>query len=77
MLESDHMLIITAAFLLIPNFVQAQQLVGSTILVLDEDRPELDDGDFYARNLVGMRVSLKVNIKFIIAINSSILNFLL
>lgn len=38
---------------------QAQQLVGSTILVLDEDRPELDDGDFYARDLVGMRVSLK------------------
>ncbi|KAI3741515.1 hypothetical protein L1987_59189 [Smallanthus sonchifolius] len=38
---------------------QAQQLVGSTILVLDEDRPELEEGDFYARDLVGMRVTLK------------------
>ncbi|XP_071696856.1 uncharacterized protein [Rutidosis leptorrhynchoides] len=38
---------------------QAQQLVGSTILVLDEDRPELDEGDFYARDLIGMRVTLK------------------
>ncbi|GJS27145.1 16S rRNA processing protein RimM [Tanacetum coccineum] len=38
---------------------QAQQLVGSTILVLDEDRPELDEGDFYARDLVGMRVTHK------------------
>ncbi|KAL4563588.1 hypothetical protein LXL04_027632 [Taraxacum kok-saghyz] len=38
---------------------QAQQLVGSTILVLDEDRPELEEGDFYARDLVGMKVTLK------------------
>lgn len=38
---------------------QAQQLVGSTILVLDEDRPELDEGDYYARDLVGMKVTLK------------------
>nr|GEY89386.1 16S rRNA processing protein RimM [Tanacetum cinerariifolium] len=38
---------------------QAQQLVGSTILVLDEDRPDLDEGDFYARDLVGMRVTHK------------------
>ncbi|XP_023758130.1 uncharacterized protein LOC111906602 isoform X1 [Lactuca sativa] len=38
---------------------QAQQLVGSTILVLDEDRPELEEGDFYARDLVGMRVTLQ------------------
>ncbi|XP_076960368.1 uncharacterized protein LOC143636738 [Bidens hawaiensis] len=38
---------------------QAQQLVGSTILVLDEDRPELEEGDFYARDLVGLRVTLK------------------
>ncbi|KAI7738927.1 hypothetical protein M8C21_031813 [Ambrosia artemisiifolia] len=38
---------------------QAQQLVGSTILVLDEDRPELEEGDFYARDLAGMRVMLK------------------
>ncbi|KAJ9565687.1 hypothetical protein OSB04_001653 [Centaurea solstitialis] len=38
---------------------QAQQLVGSTILVSDEDRPELEEGEFYARDLVGMRVTLK------------------
>nr|XP_043623025.1 uncharacterized protein LOC122594661 [Erigeron canadensis] len=38
---------------------QAQQLVGSAILVLDEDRPELEEGDFYSRDLVGMRVTLK------------------
>ncbi|KAL8192239.1 hypothetical protein R6Q57_027906 [Mikania cordata] len=38
---------------------QAQQLVGSTILVSDEDRPELEEGDFYTRDLVGMRVTLK------------------
>lgn len=34
--------------------------MGSTILVLDEDRPELEEGDFYARDLVGMRVTLQV-----------------
>ncbi|KAI3681067.1 hypothetical protein L6452_35849 [Arctium lappa] len=38
---------------------QAQQLVGSTILVSNEDRPELEEGEFYARDLVGMRVTLK------------------
>ncbi|KAA8519569.1 hypothetical protein F0562_013807 [Nyssa sinensis] len=38
---------------------QAQQLVGSTILVTKEDRPELEEGEFYTRDLVGMRVILK------------------
>ncbi|XP_024962424.1 uncharacterized protein LOC112502675 isoform X2 [Cynara cardunculus var. scolymus] len=38
---------------------QAQQLVGSTILVSNTDRPELEEDEFYARDLVGMRVTLK------------------
>lgn len=41
-------------------FVQARQLVGSTLLVREEDRPELEQGEFYTRDLVGMRVILKV-----------------
>ncbi len=40
--------------------VQAKQLVGSTLLVREEDKPELDEGEFYSRDLVGMRVVLKV-----------------
>ncbi|XP_021599398.1 uncharacterized protein LOC110605268 isoform X3 [Manihot esculenta] len=39
---------------------QARQLVGSTLLVREEDRPELEQGEFYTRDLVGMRVILKV-----------------
>ncbi|KAM4101115.1 hypothetical protein ACJW30_05G118900 [Castanea mollissima] len=38
---------------------QAKQLVGSTLLVREEDRPELDEGEFYTPDLVGMRVVLK------------------
>ncbi|XP_016449337.1 uncharacterized protein LOC107774356 isoform X1 [Nicotiana tabacum] len=38
---------------------QAQKLVGSTVLVKDEDRPVLEEGEFYTRDLVGMRVFLK------------------
>lgn len=38
---------------------QALKLVGSTILVPEEDRPELEEGDFYTRDLVGMTVILK------------------
>ncbi|XP_021685587.2 uncharacterized protein LOC110668570 isoform X2 [Hevea brasiliensis] len=38
---------------------QARQLVGSTLLVREEDRPELEEGEFYTRDLVGMRVILK------------------
>ena len=41
-------------------FSQAQHLVGSTVLVKDEDRPELEEGEFYTRDLVGMRGILKV-----------------
>jgi ribosomal 30S subunit maturation factor RimM len=28
--------------------------------VREEDKPELDEGEFYSRDLVGMRVVLKV-----------------
>ncbi|PON41749.1 Translation protein, beta-barrel domain containing protein [Parasponia andersonii] len=38
---------------------QAKQLLGSTILVKEEERPELEEGEFYTRDLVGMRVFLK------------------
>ncbi|GMP73955.1 hypothetical protein CsSME_00031523 [Camellia sinensis var. sinensis] len=38
---------------------QAQQLIGSTIVVTEEDKPELEEGEYYSRDLVGMRVSLK------------------
>lgn len=37
------------------------QLVGSTLLVRDADRPELAEGEFYTPDLVGMKVVLKVN----------------
>lgn len=39
---------------------QAQQLVGSTLLAAEEDRPDLEEGEFYTRDLIGMRVILKV-----------------
>lgn len=45
---------------------QALKLVGSTILVPEEDRPELEEGDFYTRDLVGMTVILKVVCRFFI-----------
>ncbi|PKI37759.1 hypothetical protein CRG98_041840 [Punica granatum] len=35
---------------------QAKQLIGSTLLVAKRDRPELDEGEFYTHDLVGMRV---------------------
>ncbi|KAI5670765.1 hypothetical protein M9H77_11129 [Catharanthus roseus] len=38
---------------------QALKLVGSTILVREEDRPELEEGEFYTRDLVGMTVIIK------------------
>lgn len=40
--------------------VQAQKLVGSVILVKDEDRPDLEEDEFYTNDLIGMRVILKV-----------------
>lgn len=38
---------------------KAMQLVGSTLLVRDADRPELAEGEFYTPDLVGMKVVLK------------------
>ncbi|MCL7022326.1 hypothetical protein MKW94_023197 [Papaver nudicaule] len=38
---------------------QAKQLVGSVLLVTEEDRPVLEEGEFYNPDLVGMRVLLK------------------
>ncbi|CAA0832371.1 16S rRNA processing protein RimM family [Striga hermonthica] len=38
---------------------EAQKIVGATILVTDEDRPALEEGEFYTRDLIGMRVILK------------------
>ncbi|KAE8720035.1 16S rRNA processing protein RimM family, putative isoform 2 [Hibiscus syriacus] len=38
---------------------QARQLVGSTLLAEEEDRPHLEEGEFYTLDLVGMRVILK------------------
>lgn len=38
---------------------QARQLIGSTLLVREEDRPQLEEGEIYSRDLVGMRVILK------------------
>ncbi|XP_024020535.1 uncharacterized protein LOC21398744 [Morus notabilis] len=38
---------------------QAKQLIGSTLLVREEERPALEEGEFYTRDLVGMRVFLK------------------
>lgn len=35
---------------------EAKQIVGSIILVREEDRPELEDDEFYTHDLVGMRV---------------------
>ncbi|XP_050367495.1 uncharacterized protein LOC126785875 [Argentina anserina] len=43
----------------IDNVDQARQLIGSTLLVREEDRPQLEDGEIYTRDLVGMRVILK------------------
>ncbi|KAL3833586.1 hypothetical protein ACJIZ3_008322 [Penstemon smallii] len=43
----------------IDSMEQAQKLVGSTILVRDEDRPVLEEGEFYTHDLIGMTVILK------------------
>ncbi|XP_061362563.1 uncharacterized protein LOC133306282 [Gastrolobium bilobum] len=44
---------------------QAKMLVGATLLVTEEDRPELEEGEFYTRDLIGMRVFMKENGKFV------------
>ncbi|XWS18588.1 hypothetical protein CRYUN_Cryun32bG0057600 [Craigia yunnanensis] len=38
---------------------QARQLVGSTLLAEEEDRPHVEEGEFYTRDLIGMRILLK------------------
>ncbi|CAI9087898.1 OLC1v1022089C1 [Oldenlandia corymbosa var. corymbosa] len=38
---------------------EALKLVGSTVMVSEQDRPELDEGEFYTHDLIGMRVILK------------------
>ncbi|KAL6500755.1 hypothetical protein OROHE_025552 [Orobanche hederae] len=38
---------------------QARKIIGSTILVTDQDRPVLDEDEFYNPDLIGMRVILK------------------
>ncbi|XP_055804760.1 uncharacterized protein LOC129873655 isoform X2 [Solanum dulcamara] len=43
----------------INSIEQAQKLVGSALLVKDEDRPVLEEGEFYTPDLVGMKVFLK------------------
>ncbi|CAN6452882.1 unnamed protein product [Victoria cruziana] len=39
----------------------AKEIVGSSILVREDDRPLLEDGDFYTPDLIGMKVYLKDN----------------
>ncbi|XP_058196081.1 uncharacterized protein LOC131312392 [Rhododendron vialii] len=46
----------TVKFKTINTVDQAQLLIGSTILVSEEDKPELEEGEFYSNDLVGMRV---------------------
>ncbi|KAI4372035.1 hypothetical protein MLD38_010322 [Melastoma candidum] len=38
---------------------KAKQLVGAAFLVEEDDRPELEEGEFYSRDLIGLRVILK------------------
>ncbi|KAM1592711.1 hypothetical protein EV2_037600 [Malus domestica] len=38
---------------------EARQLIGSALLVREEDRPQLEEGEIYTRDLVGMKVILK------------------
>lgn len=49
-------------FELIVCWCQAKQIVGSTLLVKANDRPTLEDGEFYVPELVGMKVILKVDV---------------
>ncbi|KAI9127207.1 hypothetical protein K1719_001766 [Acacia pycnantha] len=38
---------------------QAKMLIGSSLLVPKDDRPELEEGEFYTNDLVGMKVFMK------------------
>ncbi|KAK7369188.1 hypothetical protein VNO80_11223 [Phaseolus coccineus] len=40
---------------------QAKMLIGATLLVTKDDRPELEEGEFYTHDLIGMRVFMKEN----------------
>lgn len=40
--------------------LQAKMLIGSTLLVTKDNRPELEEGEFYTSDLVGMKVFMKV-----------------
>uniref|UniRef100_A0A151UGW7 Ribosome maturation factor rimM n=1 Tax=Cajanus cajan TaxID=3821 RepID=A0A151UGW7_CAJCA len=44
---------------------QAKMLIGATLLVTKEDRPELEEGEFYTHDLIGMRVFMKENGKLV------------
>ncbi|XP_027345168.1 uncharacterized protein LOC113857449 [Abrus precatorius] len=44
---------------------QAKMLIGATLLVTKEDRPELEEGEFYTNDLIGMRVFIKENGKLL------------
>ncbi|RWW24434.1 hypothetical protein GW17_00011288 [Ensete ventricosum] len=41
---------------------KAKQIVGSTFLVKEDDRPDLEEDEFYTHDLVGMRVVLKLSL---------------
>lgn len=47
-------------FFLFMYLYQARQLVGATFLVKSIDRPELEEGEYYSRDLVGMKIIHKV-----------------
>jgi len=42
------------------HIMQAKMLIGATLLVTEEDKPELEEGEFYTHDLNGMRVFMKV-----------------
>ncbi|KAK7359155.1 hypothetical protein VNO77_01102 [Canavalia gladiata] len=44
---------------------QAKMLIGATLLVTEEDRPEIEEGEFYSNDLIGMRVFMKENGKLL------------
>lgn len=52
------------------HLMQARQLIGSTILVKEGDRPELEEGEFYTPDLYGMKVILKVTICSFLCLNA-------
>ncbi|GAU18774.1 hypothetical protein TSUD_80630 [Trifolium subterraneum] len=49
----------------IESVEEAKMLIGATLLVTEEDKPELEDGEFYSHDLNGMRVFMKENGKLL------------